>query len=196
MLFRALRPKLPGLRTPQHMAEAHLPVRLGEADGDRSFARPVDRGLRALGLGKVTGAGPRRAASGEIEGLDLYFGLVTLHPRALRTVGQLLEELDAPVGSSVSFSETGVRHIFGRTEGLGLYLDRRDGIADEDDRLDVLEACTDALAGQGLYQGSSDLGDRAVLYFYGDSFNAMKNALSLVMTTNPRCRHAYARRLT
>jgi hypothetical protein len=194
MLLRALKPKI--FRGPTHLAEAALPVKIGRSNADMVFARPLDRQIRALGLGQVTGTGVRRGKDGEAEGVDIFFALVTLHPRALKTIGGLLEELDAPLGSVIEFSDTGVRHLFGRTEGLGLYLDRRDGIASEDDALDLLEVCTDALGAEAIYQGSEDLGDRAVFYFYGDSFNTMKTALSLLITSHPQFRNAFARRLT
>lgn len=194
MLFKALKPKI--FRGPSHLAEAALPVKIGRTDADMAFARPLDRQVRVLGLGQVTGTGVRRGKDKEVEGIDIFFALVTLHPRALKTIGGLLEDLDAPVGSSIEFSETGLRHVFGKTEGLGLYLDRRDGIADEDDQLDLLEVCTDALGADAIYQGSDDLGDRAVFYFYGDNFNIMKNALAYLMTTHPQFKRAYARRLT
>ena len=194
MLLRALKPKI--FRGSSHLAEASLPVKMGRTDANAAFAKPVDAKIRSLGLGQLTGTGTRRNKSGEVEGVDLFFALVTLHPRALKTIGEILEHLDAPVGSYIEFSETGVRHLFGRTEGLGLYVDRRDGIADDEDALDLLELCTDALDGDAIYQGSDDLGDQAVLYFYGDSFNRMKNALSFVMTSHPQLKNAYARRLT
>ncbi|NRB01121.1 MAG: hypothetical protein HRU32_15145, partial [Rhodobacteraceae bacterium] len=66
----------------------------------------------------------------------------------------------------------------------------------EEAHLDVLEVCTEALEGSGIYQGGANLGDRHVLYFYGDSYNAMKTALEFVLATNPLCRGAYARRLS
>jgi hypothetical protein len=194
MLLRALTPKL--FRGSSHLAQASIPVKIGRTDASDAFARPIDKQIRALGLGQVTGTGTRRSKNGEVEGVDIFFALVTLHPRALKTIGELLEEFDAPVGSFLEFTETGVRHVFGRTEGLGLYLDRRDGVSDDDAALDLVEVCTDALDGDAIYQGSDDLGERAVLYFYGDSFNRMKNALSFVMTSHPQLRHAYARRLT
>ncbi len=194
MLLRAFKPKI--FRGPSHLAEASLPVKIGRTDADVAFARPLDRRVRSLGLGQVTGTGVRRGRDGEVEGLDIFFALVTLHPRALKTIASLLEDLDAPVGSSIQFTETGLRHVFGRTEGLGLYLDRRDGITDEEAALDLLEACTDALGAEAIYQGSEDLGDKAVFYFYGDSFNTMKTALSLLMTSHPQFRNAFARRLT
>lgn len=195
MLMRALKTRLTPHRV-LHSAEVQLPVRLGRTSLDDSFARPLDRQLRATGLGEVTGASAAPAqAGGAARGATLTLALVTLHPRALRTVGAMLEELDAPVGSSIRFTETGLRHVFGRSEGLALYLDMRDTNRDEEARLDVLEACTDALDGRGICQGSADLGDRQVFYFYGDDYRAMHAALSTVLRTDPRCRHAYATRL-
>ena len=81
----------------------------------------------------------------------------------------------------------GEKILFGRRTMLRFVLD---------DALDLLEVCTDALGAEAIYQGSEDLGDRAVFYFYGDSFNTMKTALSLLMSAHPQFRNAYARRLT
>lgn len=196
MLLRSFRPKRAARSAPAHLAEAYLPVKLGRLDAQAVFGDPVDRRLRTMGLGEVMAVRTRQDAEGRIEGVELSLALATLHPRALRTVGALLEELDAPLGSSIAFSQTGTRHIFGQAEGLGLVLDPRDGVVREKDRLAVLEACTDALEGQGLYQGWTDRGENPVLYFYGDSFTAMKTALAGVMRTEPRCRNAYTQRLT
>ena len=196
MFLRAFRSQPASRAVATHPAEAYWPVKLGHLDAEIVFGRPIDKALRDMGLGEVTGVHTRQDAKGGVEGVELRLSLASLHPRALRTVGTLLEELDAPLGSWISFSETGTRHVFGQTEGLGLVLDPRDGVSRKRDRLAVLEACTDALEGQGLYQGANDLGGTPVLYFYGDSFAAMKNALASVMRTEPRCRHAYTQRLT
>lgn len=195
MLIKSIISKIPG-KSVRHPATAQLPVKLGMSDAEQVFSRPLDTRLRAIGLGQVTGTSVHRDRQGCIDGLEMTLLLGSLHPRALETVGQLLEDLDAPLGSSIGFSETRARHVFGRTEGLGLFLDDRDAEGGHEAHLDVLEACTEALDGAGVYQGTADLGDTHVLYFYGDSYNSMKNALSFVMTTNPLCRGAYARRLS
>ena len=196
MLLKSLISKIPAKTSPGHIAAVQLPVKLGMSDAEEVFSRPLDRRLRAIGLGHVAGTTLQRDGQGGIDGIEISLILATLHPRALDTVGSVLEDLDAPLGSSVGFSETRARHIFGRTEGLGLYLDGQDSRGNVEAHLDVLEACTEALEGAGVYQGGSKQGDRHVLYFYGDSYNAMKNALSFVLSTNPLCRGAYARRLS
>lgn len=195
MLFKSLISKPVDKTAPAHPASAHLPVKLGMSDIEEVFAAPLDRRLMAMGLGRVIGTSVRRDAEGFVNAVELRLMLSSLHGRTLETIGALLEDLDAPLGSSIGFDETRTRHVFGRTEGLGLYLDQRGTEGADEAYLDVLEACTEALDGAGVYQGTATHGGQPVLYFYGDSYNSMKSALSFVLTTNPLCRGAYARRL-
>ena len=195
MLLRALRQKVPGRSGRGYFARAILPVHIQYADAQRAFGQPLGLQLAALEIGHVADLAVSLNQNGEAEHVVITFSLTSDHPRMLETIAGLLEELDAPRGSVIGTAETPEQLPFGRTEGLGLYLDPGDGTG-EDDHLDVLEACTDALEGAGIYQGHTRLGERTALYFYGDSFNEMKNALTFVVSTEPRCRNAYARRLT
>lgn len=176
-----------------YFAQAVMPVRVGEDLAQDAFVKPLDRELQRVGLGRVVGFDISFDDEGEPEKLDISLSLVTDAPRALEAVAKVLEKLDAPVGSHLGNAECAELLSFGSSEGLGLYLPRHD--TGEADRLAVIEACNDALNGAGLYQGSVSVGDRTALYFYGDSFNRMRNAITYVMTTDPRCRNAFARRL-
>lgn len=176
-----------------YFAKATLPVRLGHELVADAFITPLSKALEASGLGRVTAFSTRDDEAGEPEILSIELSLVTDTPRALDHVASLLNDLDAPAGSTIGNAECPEMITFGRSFGLGLYLDR--SCTDEQSRLDVVEACTDALEGQGLYQGSVSFGDRTALYFYGDSFNQMRAAVTYVMTTDPACKNAYARRL-
>ncbi len=195
MLFRSIR----GSAAQKHevdgfFAQATMPVRIGPDLAERAFVRPLDRDLRVSCLGRVAGFEVARDENGEPAGLTITLSMTTDAPRALHHVSGLLERLDAPAGSQIGNAECPELLAFGKSYGLGLYLDRAAASA-EDDRLDILEACTDALEGAGLYQGSASVGDRTALYFYGDSFNRMRAAVAFVMSTDPRCKDAYARRL-
>lgn len=193
MFLRSLRNTALMRRVDGYFAQAAMPVRLGFDLAERAFVIPLDRDLQRSGLGRVTGFEVDRDDAGEPTGLTITLSLVTDAPRAFEHVAQVLERLDAPAGSWIGNAECPRMLAFGRSFGLGLYLSRTE--AGEDDRLDVLEACTDALEGAGLYQGSVSVGDRTALYFYGDSFNRMRAAVTFVMSTDPRCKDAYARRL-
>ncbi|MEL7343881.1 MAG: hypothetical protein AAFN59_03360 [Pseudomonadota bacterium] len=157
------------------------------------FAKPLSQRLLATGLGTVTGAHKRYAKSGEGHAVAIDLALVRPDLATLKAVAILLEDLDAPLGSSIFFTETGTTHLFGRTEGLGIFID---ATTPEETRYDLLEACSDALGADAIYQGSATVGESHILYFYGDSFNTMQNALSYAMRHDPRCHGAFARRLT
>ena len=195
MFFKALKRKPASDSEPVrlHAALAVLPVKIGDQDAEDVFARPLAQQLLATGLGTVTGAHKRYAKSGESHAVALEMSLVRADLGTLKEVARLLEHLDAPLGSSIFFTETGTTHLFGRTEGLGIFADATLG---EDDRFALLEACTDALGADAVYQGSAIVDKNQVFYFYGDSFNTMQNALSYVMRHDPRCSGAFARRLT
>lgn len=193
MFFRSMR-GVEGLRQPDgYFACVAMPVRIGPELAERAFVRPLNRELAQTGLGRVSEFEVARDDEGEPVGLKMTLSLATDAPRALEHVAGVLERLDAPTGSWIGNAECPEMVAFGRSFGLGLYLPR--GEADEEAKLDIVEACTDALEGAGLYQGSASVGDRTALYFYGDSFNRMRAAVTFVMSTDPRCRDAYARRL-
>lgn len=194
MLFKSLQDM--GLFRPVtgHFAQVRMPLRVGPDLAERAFVAPLGRALAEAGLGEVSGHEVRRDPDGEPDALILSLSLATDAPAALDRVAAILEGLDAPVGSTIGNAECPDLKTFGTCEGLGLYLPGPG--TDEEARLAILEACTDALDGAGLYQGSCTFGGRTALYFYGDSFNRMRAALTFVLTHDPRCKDAYARRLT
>ena len=176
-----------------YFARAIMPARIGRALADRAFVRPLADALSQDALGRVTAFDIQDDPGGEPIALDIHMSLVTEAPWALDRVAEVLEALDAPAGSWVGNAECAEIRQFGRSHGLGLYLDATE--APGEVSLEIAEACAEELDGAGLYQGSAHLGDRTALYFYGDSFNRMRAALSYVLSTDPRCRSAYARRL-
>ena len=195
MLFRALTMKK---AQPLNVMPAHayLPMRIGHCDVATSIAKPLAAKLAVVGLGGVTEATVRRDSHGDACGIDLFLALTIPTLETLKTVALILEDMNAPVGSSIRLVDGGTPHIFGRTEGLGLYIG---GLGETDAgtiQTDVLEVCKSALADTGSFQGWSQMKDRTVLYFYGENFSAMRRALTRVLETRPQLRDTYARRLT
>ena len=193
MLIRSLGDAVGERPVEGHLVWVTLPLRISPDLARTAFLDPLSAALREAGLGDVTGHEISCDDTGETETLTITLALVTGAPRALERVARILEGLDAPVGSVIGTADDADALEFGRSHGLGLYLPNRD--ADEAGRLAVAEACTEAMAGSGLFQGTARVGDRTALYFYGDSFNRMRSAITFVMTHDPRCRNAYARRL-
>ena len=174
-------------------AQATLPLRIGPELAQAAFSEPLDAELDRMGLGRVAGYEITTDRDGEPEQLVLTLSLTTDAPRALDEVARRLDELGAPTGSRLGNAECADLITFGSSEGLGLYLPRHD-TGDADHRA-LVRACKTAMAGAGLYKGSVSVGDQTALYFYGASFNRMRSAITYVMTTDPRCRNAFAKRL-
>ena len=193
MFLRSLRGAAEPRPVDGYFAKISMPVRIGTDLADRAFIRPLGRELDLAGLGRISAFDVERDDGGEPIGLSITLSLATDAPRALESVAAILERLEAPAGSWIGNAECPEMVAFGKSYGLGLYLAQRE--ADEEAKIAILEACTDALEGAGLYQGSVSVGDRTALYFYGDSFNRMRAAVTFVMSTDPRCKDAYARRL-
>lgn len=177
MFFRALKPKPKTASTAPaavHGAVAVLPMKTGEKDAVDGLAKPVRAQLLASGLGDLVGYKFRKGRKDRIDepaGIELHFTLASAHPRVLQSVGSMLDDFDAPVGSTIEFSETGHRHHFGRTEGLGVDIDA------DLNWLDYAEAAIETLAGDATYHGSRQIGSQRRLYFYGENASTMASRL-------------------
>ncbi len=176
------------------VARVHLPLRFGPDMADAAFVTPLDRALVAEGLGRVSDHGVSFDEAGEPASLHLDLSLATPPKDVFPRIIASLEGLDAPAGSTIGNPEGTDLVQFGKSEGLGIYFPARE--VDETTRLAAVEACTDALSGDGIYQGSHSFGELAGIYFYGDSFNRMRSALTFLLSHDPRFKNAYARRLT
>ncbi|MEM0945879.1 MAG: hypothetical protein AAGK37_00625 [Pseudomonadota bacterium] len=194
MFLRAWRDSTERVLRYRHFARADLPLRIAPDFAETAFAEPLERTLAARAFGTVRDHEVFFDASGEPEALRLDLALISDRPQVVSCVTDFLEGLDAPVGSALSDQGGTDLAQFGSAEGLGLYLPAQD--ATEEIRLDIAEACTDALGGAGLYQGSAHFMDKTALYFYGDSFNKMRAALTFVIGHDPKCDGAVVRRLT
>ncbi|MDJ1007450.1 MAG: hypothetical protein QNJ13_06450 [Paracoccaceae bacterium] len=193
MFFRGLRKKpeaTPIAREARHGAVAYLPMKTGDTEAVESFARPLREQLVASALGDLAGYKMRPGRSDEPQGLELHLQLASAHPRALQSVGNMLDDMDAPVGSTIEFTETGQRHLFGRTEGVAVDLDG------DTDWLAFAEAAIETLAGAAVYQGSRVVAGRRRLYFYGENATTIATALRAGSQLDPRLSDVDAHRLT
>ena len=193
MFLRALKTKRDApLSNPaaMHGAVAHLPVKTGDPEVVESFVRPLRDQLLATGLGDLAGYKTTPGRDEEPRGIEIHLSLASIHPRALQTVGNMLETLDAPVGSTIEFTETGQRHVFGRTEGLAVDLDTGS------DWLDFAEAAIEMLGGQASYQGSREIAGRRRLYFYGENATMIATTIRAASQLDARIGELDAHRLT
>ncbi len=166
-----------------------------EARGEL-FEDPLDEALKAAGLGEVTGGGTLQQKTGEIEycGLDVDMFHVE---RAPAFICEFLTNAGAPRGSELQFESGGTKQrlAFGRTEGLGLYLNGTDlplEVYKASDVNVVVEeinnAISDPQGGKGIMLGHWQGPTETALYFYGESAEKMKAAMAEFLSTYPLCR--------
>ncbi len=193
MFFRDLVLK-PGASQNVSLAEVRLPVRLGHRDADDAFGQPLARQLAAAGLGTVTQVKPHEAAPSDICGITMFLALTDTRRETLETVGQMLEHLHAPAGSSIRLTVGGEPLLFGVAEGLELSV-ASENARDASARRDLAKLCASAMKDFAINRGWTKRAERTVFYFYGESFHRMQATLSRLIEDNPRLASAQARRL-
>ena len=164
-----------------------MPIDRGEIYED-----PLDEFLQANGIGEVTGGGTMQLKSGELEYCDIEIQLNSneIDESQIKAIIEKLEELGAPKGSKLTIEKTEQKIEFGKKEGLGIYLD---GINLSDEVYKSSDSEALALEIRRLakiedntfryWQGNTETG----LYFYGDSFEQIKNSIADFISSHPEC---------
>jgi len=193
MFFRDLKLK-GGTSFEVVLAETRLPVRLGHRDARVVFGDPLARQLTVASLGAVTDVRAHEEAPDDVCGVTLYLGLRDPSQSGLKTVANMLEHLDAPLGSSLRLSFGGEPLVFGVTEGLELSV-ASENAPDAGSRRHLARACAEALDGFAISRGWARRADRTKFYFYGESFQRMHASLAHLLNADPIFASAVARRL-
>lgn len=173
---------------------ARLNARLQPAQRGEHFDDPIIDVLQDLGVGEMTGCGTQLTGDERgIEYCDIEMTLTDASDSALEPIIAALEELGAPKGSKLLIGRNGAERPFGKTEGLAIFLNGTelpDSVYAECDINHVLEEA-DRLMGEdgkvkGFWEGERD----TVLYCYGPSFEAMREAIAPLLAGYPLCQKA------
>ncbi|MFC5472313.1 hypothetical protein ACFPPD_26875 [Cohnella suwonensis] len=172
-----------------------MPIDRGEYYED-----PLDEFLQANNYGEVIGGGTMQAQSGEIVFCNIEFLIYTENNEQTicEDIIQMLENLGAPKGSHVTIERTNEKIIFGKKEGLGIYLDGinlPDNVYAECDSNFVLAEISRLVGFDGEVQRYWQGNTETALYFYGGSFEEMNNAISEFISTYPLCQNARITRI-
>jgi|GEM_PF-104720 len=150
----------------------------------------LDALLQAAQVGELTGGGTAMSDLGEVEYGDIEVALIDASgvPKLI----DLLEQLGAPKGSQLQGAGEADRS-FGVTEGLGIYLDGLnlpDDVYEQCDSNHVFEQLSENIDGLGeicsWWQGPTE----TALYMYGESFEAMRDAIAEFVASYPLCQNA------
>lgn len=193
MFFRDLKPKT-DVTLMVYPVHAHLPVRLGNHDASEVFGAPLADRLMAAGLGHVTECRARIRNRTETEGVDLFLSLTSITDDAFATVARILEGLGAPQGSTMRMVDGGPVTTFGRSVGMGVYIDDSRGTDARGVRR-MADACVKSMNDAATLAGTARVQDRIAFYFYGDDYAAMRRNLSEGKARHPALRSVVTRRL-
>jgi len=174
---------------------AQLNDKIMPIDRGDVYADPLDELLKLKFYGEVSGGGTLQSQTGEIAYCDVEIELREnkINRQTITDIIEKLEACGAPKGSKLIIEQTGEEVMFGKLEGLAVYLDginladevyknsNSEAIAAEIKRLLGIES--DVLR---YWQGNVETG----LYFYGESFKDMKDAIADLISTHPECENA------
>lgn len=173
-----------------------MPIDRGEVYED-----PLDDFLKIKHYGMVTGGGTLLTADNDIEycELEIQTSIDEVNSdEAIAEIIKKLEELGAPKGSKRIIESSGKEIKFGKLEGLGIFLDGVNlseevyknsdsgALADEIRRLADIKS--DVIR---YWNGNTETG----LYFYGPSFDYIKNSISEFVSDHPECENARIERI-
>ena len=172
---------------------AHLNVRSQPLQRGEFFEDPLEELLAAEGMGGVVGGRTRLADEpAGISSCDIEISLNDTDPDTIQKIIVILEKLGAPKGSEIRI-EGRVPAPFGATEGLALFLNGTDLPREVYESADVnttLSGLSNAMTGKGMFLGHWEGSRETALYFYGASFDAMKEAALAYTASDPLCRQS------
>ncbi|CAG7594980.1 hypothetical protein PAESOLCIP111_00020 [Paenibacillus solanacearum] len=189
--------KLFGLKNKRH-PETFIIVQLNDKmmpmDRGILYEEPLDAFLRSNNYGEITGGGTMQAETGEIQFCDIEI-LIYKGNDPKSVIAEIIDELEdigSPKGSHVMVERTEESIAFGQKEGLAVYLDGDlpDSVYAEHDLGAVLTELSRLLGSDKEVQRYWQSENETAFYFYGQSFEAMKNAISTFIEEHPLCRNA------
>ncbi|MDB5201707.1 MAG: hypothetical protein JWQ27_1116 [Ferruginibacter sp.] len=174
---------------------AQLNDKVGPIDRSLTYEEPLDEFLKLKYYGVISGGGTGQEKTGEIAFCDLE---IELHSKVLNEamftdIVQKLEKLQAPKGSKLIIESLDKEIPFGKKEGLGLYIPNSNFPQESFDGYDINFAYSEMLRLMNIKPNADRSWggkEETALYFYGESFEAMNNAIAEFVKSYPLCKNA------
>ncbi len=182
---------------PLHLI-ARLNAKLQPVHRGELFEDPLDEVMQAGRLGNVTGGGTQLGVTREVQFCDIEIELHGEREHGIRAVIEKLEALGAPKQSKLKLSGEGREIEFGRSEGLGLYLNGSDlppEVYETSDVNFVYSELERLIAGLGRVMSYWEGPAGTAFYLYGRSFDMMKENIQILLEEYPLCQHCRVERI-
>ena len=166
-----------------------LNARLMPLDRGVLFEEPLDYMLKKLDIGEVDGGGTFQESSGELKSCDIE---IYIHKKADANFNELYDfimYIGVPKGSFLISKDS--KKEIGNLEGMALYLngtDLDDEIYKACDVNYVVSEIIEILGSEYKYYSYWQGSNETALYFYGQSFDKMRNLIIPFIETYPLCK--------
>jgi len=169
--------------------------KIAPADKRTVYSHTLASLLEEKRYGEVVGGGTVKEEPGEILFCDIQIELANenIDPEAIKAIIKHLEACGAPKGSKIIIDETQEEIPFGKMEGMAVYLDAANLHHKHYDTKDIdfiqqeLHRLTGAQPNADRYWEDET---STALYFYGPSFETMKDSILHCIDTYALCRKA------
>ncbi|MBE6765395.1 MAG: hypothetical protein E7546_05895 [Ruminococcaceae bacterium] len=150
------------------------------------FEEPLEKALQEADVGELVGGGTLQLITGEIKNCDIELSIKEDEKERVISFIQRIKII--PKGSKIICGETTAS--IGSAEGMAIYLNGTDlpsEIYQTNDVNELISCLEDAIGEKGHMYSWWEGSKETALYFYGQSFNEMKEAVKSVISTHPLC---------
>lgn len=168
----------------------NINARLQPFDRADIYEDRIDDEIISAGIGEINGGGSQLNCEGEIVGCDVDILLNSEDMDTLNQLVEILSKFDFPKGTVLCADESDNVYQIGTLEGMAVYLNGTDlpkSVYRDCDVNYVIEKMNMKLSGYGSMYSYFEGKRETALYFYGKSFEDMKNAISGFTAKYPLC---------
>ncbi|PEJ60520.1 hypothetical protein CN692_00045 [Bacillus sp. AFS002410] len=165
-----------------------LNARLLPIDRGEFFEDPINEALESSKCGTTDGGGTMQQETGEIEFCDIEILLKDNKMENVDKLLQIIDRIDVPKGSLLLAD--GFEQSVGTLEGLSLYLNGTELSEEVYQNCDinyVIEKIDELLNGSGRFYSYWEGTEHTALYYYGISFEEMKQKMTSFLSEYPLC---------
>lgn len=165
-----------------------LNARLQPMDRGEFFEEPIHEALKSRKCGTTDGGGTMLRSTGEIVFSDIEILLKDNSVENVDNLIQIIDTIGVPKGSVLKAE--GFEQSVGTLEGLALYLngtELSEEVYQNSDIDYVIKKIDKELNGSGCYYSHWEGSENTALYFYGSSFEEMKQRMTSFLSEYPLC---------